>query len=51
MSQPFECGCRNHALDALTHPAVSEDFRSEALEYLKKTVLKDGKYAIPWKEY
>lgn len=51
MNESFPCRCREEALLALENPEISEQFRLDALEYLKKTVLKDGKYAIPWKEY
>lgn len=47
----MECDCRERTLEVTEREEPREKFREEACEYLRKTILKDGKYAIPWKKY
>lgn len=45
------CSCREQTLEMIEHTESTENLRQNAYEYLRKNVLKDGKYAIPWKKY
>ena len=47
----MECDCRERSQKELEGEEQKEGFREEACEYLRNKVLKDGKYAIPWKEH
>lgn len=51
LSMPLICDCRSNAMKQLQNPHYSKKLGEEAREYLRKSILKDGKYAIPWKEY
>lgn len=51
MSVDTGCTCREQMLEILEHPESMEKLRENACEYLRKNILKDGKYAIPWKKY
>ncbi len=51
MGESLECSCRENAFETFETEKLVPDFRENACEYLRNNVLKDGKYAIPWKEH